>query len=141
MQGSKLTRKLVEAARPREREYFVWDRDLKGFGLKVTEAGSKSFVVQYRLGGRGFPAKRQTIGRDGSPWNATTARDEAERILHLVGLGQDPAAVASARRHSQLHGRFEQFAQTFLDSYAKRNWAPRTFDTHRSNVERWLIPV
>ncbi len=28
-----------------------------------------------------------------------------------------------------------------MEAHGKRNWAPRTYNTHKSNVERWLIPV
>ena len=42
-----------------------WDPDLKGFGLKVTPAGRKVFLVQYRpAGDRGNPRK-YTIGEMG----------------------------------------------------------------------------
>lgn len=137
----KITHATVEAARSKEREYFVWDRDLKGFGLRVSPGGTKAYVVQYRLGGRGFPARRQTIGRHGSPWTAAAARDEAKRLLHLVGLGEDPLAVVQVRQNEQLHARFEQFAQHFLEVYGKREWAPRTYSTQHGYIERWLLPV
>ena len=45
------------------REYFVWDRDLKGFGLRVQPTGEKSYVVKYRAGsGRNAPTRRVTLG-------------------------------------------------------------------------------
>lgn len=93
------------------------------------------------MGGRGFPTQRRTIGRDGSPWSPQSARAEAERQLHLAGLKQDPALTEKERQREQLHGRFEQVAEHFLEDHGKRNWAPATLKNHKSNVERWLIPV
>ena len=140
-QQARISRKTVDAAVAAERDFILWDRDLKGFGLRVTPNGNKSYVVQYRMGGRGFNSKRRTIGRDGSPWNPTTARAEAERLLHLVGLGHDPALQDQERQRAQLHARFDQFVEHFLELHGKRNWAPRTYSTHKSNVDRWLLPV
>src|SRR3569623_2120636 len=77
---------------------FYLDEALKGFGVKVTPSGRKIYVVQYRLGGRGTPARRLTIGRHGSPWTPTAARSEAERILLRVANGEDPAAAKQQRR-------------------------------------------
>ena len=35
MHGKPITKRHVDALLPTNREYFVWDRDLKGFGLRV----------------------------------------------------------------------------------------------------------
>ena len=49
------------AATDKDRSIF-WDVKLSGFGLQVTAAGHKSYVVQYRSGGR---SKRMKV--DGQP--------------------------------------------------------------------------
>ena len=36
---SKLTKRVVDAAEVRAREYFIWDEDLPGFGLRVLPSG------------------------------------------------------------------------------------------------------
>ena len=41
----KLTKKIVDAAKPKKKEYFVWDGDLPGFGLRVFPSGKKSYLV------------------------------------------------------------------------------------------------
>ncbi len=54
----KLIKQLVEDTSPQRQDVFVWDSDLKGFGLRVKPSGVKSFVVQYRTGvGRKWPTK------------------------------------------------------------------------------------
>jgi hypothetical protein len=49
---SKLTKRVVDAAEIREREYFIWDEDLPGFGLRVLPSGRKRYIIQYRAGRR-----------------------------------------------------------------------------------------
>ena len=46
----KLTKRIVDAAEAQATEYFVWDSDIPGFGLRVLPSGRKGYVVQYRAG-------------------------------------------------------------------------------------------
>ncbi len=140
MNGKKLTAKTVGAAQRGDKPYFLWDSDLKGFGLKVFPSGTKSFVVQYRAPSDGKTIRR-TIGKFESPWSPKAARDEAARFLHLVGLGHDLSARGHSKSTDNLPDLFSDYASRFLRLYAARNWTPRTIETHRSNIERWLIPV
>ena len=63
----------------------------RGFGLKVTPAGRKVYLVQYRLGGRKGRTRRVTIGRHGEI-TPTFARAEAKRLLGQIAAGHDPAS-------------------------------------------------
>jgi integrase len=96
-----ITKRTVDAAAPREKDAFLWDSELKGFGLKVTPAGARVYVVQYRTGGRGTSTKRITIGRHGAPWTPEQARRKAKAILGAVASGGDPAAEKRAERQEQ----------------------------------------
>lgn len=141
MPVTQITKRFIDQLVSNGQPQLFWDRDLKGFGVKVGPSGRKSYVVQYRQGGRGFPTKRITIGVDGSPWCAVTARAEAKRLLHRVGLGADLVAEAESRTRNQIDLRFDRFADKFLELYARREWSPATFATHASNIRRWLVPV
>ena len=50
----KLTDRLVRSAGapPDRPSRFIWDTEVTGFGLCVTKAGAKAFVVRYRIDGR-----------------------------------------------------------------------------------------
>jgi len=48
----KITKGSVDSTVPGAVDRFQWDTDLAGFGLKVTPAGGRVYVVQYRAGGR-----------------------------------------------------------------------------------------
>ena len=51
MPTAKITEMVVTRAKARDREMFIWDIALRGFGVRVTRAGTKTYVFQYRLGG------------------------------------------------------------------------------------------
>ena len=92
---AKITKRLVEATKPTEKELFVWDAELKGFGLRVKPSGARSYVVQYRNAYR--RSRRLTIGTHGR-LTAEEARKEARRLLADVERNQDPAEDRRARR-------------------------------------------
>ncbi|MEW8403723.1 MAG: tyrosine-type recombinase/integrase [Candidatus Thiodiazotropha taylori] len=83
----KLTKTAVEQALiPDSGQHFYRDDQLKGFALRVTARGVKSFVVEKRIQGR---VKRKTLGRFGK-LTAEQARKEAQKFLGQVASGQDP---------------------------------------------------
>ena len=95
-----ISKRTVDAAQPAAGDLFMWDRGLPGFGLKVTPAGGRVYIVQYRIGGRGTPTRRVTIGRHGA-WTPEEARRKAKAILGAVAAGQDPAAEKRAERERE----------------------------------------
>src|SRR5215472_5498647 len=92
-----ITKRTVAAARASGADQFLWGSELKGFGLKVTPAGNKVYILQYRKGGRGSPTKRVTIGRHGA-LTPEQARKEAARLSGAIASGGDPAAVRAAEK-------------------------------------------
>ena len=84
---TRLTKRLVDSAELREKDYFVWDDDLPGFGLRVFATGKKSYLIQYRALGR---TRRYTIGFHGV-WTPDTARQEAKVQLGRVASGDNPS--------------------------------------------------
>src|ERR1700685_1127060 len=91
-----LTQTFAKRVQPREWVYVIhWESDndsISGFGLRVTAAGIKSFLLNYRVHGR---QRRYTIGQLGA-WTAETARQEARRLRTLVDRGEDPFAIKQA---------------------------------------------
>jgi integrase len=94
---AKLTKRAVDAAESGSAVAFIWDDEVKGFGLRIAPGGSKSYVLNYRAGrGRNAPQHRITIGKHGSPWTPDLARREALRLLGTIAAGADPAAARKA---------------------------------------------
>lgn len=84
---TKLTKRVVDAAEARDKDYVIWDDELPGFGLRVFTSGKRSYVLQYRSLGR---SRRYTIGLHGV-WTAESARQEAKVQLGRVAQGDNPA--------------------------------------------------
>jgi len=57
----RITSQVVSALKPPAAgNRIVWDRDLTGFGVRITAAGAISFILRYFINGR---QRRYTIGR------------------------------------------------------------------------------
>ncbi len=91
MATGKITKTAVDGLAPGASDRFLWDIETKGFGVKVTPSGLKSYIFQYRTGGRGSPTRRYTIGRHG-PFTPQAAEKEAKRLSASVSDGKDPAS-------------------------------------------------
>src|SRR5687768_13694101 len=81
----KLTKRRVDAAEAQAREYFLWDDDVPGFGLRVLPSGRKSYVVQYRAGRR---PRRMSLG----PSTVLTCELARGRAITIPSASR-PAAV------------------------------------------------
>jgi integrase len=122
MATGRITKRTLDALRANSVAGFLWDEDLKGFGLRITSGGSTSYVVQYRMGGREAKTRRYTIGSHGSPWTPATAREEASRIPLLVAQGIDPVESDKQRRREAVDLAFSNYADRFASSCKGRGW-------------------
>src|SRR3954462_14768354 len=89
MTHRKLSKSVIDALPSPPKDVIWWDQDLKGFGLKVTPAGRKVFLVQYRPAGDRRNPRKYTIGETGSV-TPHLARIEAQRVLADRAAGRDP---------------------------------------------------
>src|SRR5262245_4533599 len=117
MATTNITKRAVEATKARKTDFYLWDKELSGFGLKVTPAGRKVYLVQYRLGGRKGRTRRVTIGQHGQI-TPTSARDEAKRYLGAIAIGHDPAAERDRTKDGKS-------LATVLDSFFAEHVKPK----------------
>jgi integrase len=89
----KLTKRLINArTTDPEREQFVWDSELRGFGIRIKPSGAKAWLIQYRNIHR--QTRRMVIGKVGT-LTPHEARELARDALASVAKGCDP----SSERH------------------------------------------
>src|SRR5262245_9290487 len=109
--SQKLTDAIVRRlAAPKAGNRIYYDETVKGFGCRVTAAGARAFVVNYRRKLDGVE-RRYTIGAF-PDWNTTAAREEAKRLKRLIDGGADPVGEHREQREAptinDLCDRFEQ---------------------------------
>jgi integrase len=127
--SQRLTKRTVDAVLPAAKPFRLWDADIKGFGLKVTPRGVKTYVVWYRAGeGRRAPLREYTIARHGV-MTPDEARTEAARVLSRVRLGEDPQAQ---RRRA----RADITVEALCELYLAHGVATKKSSTLRSDVSR-----
>jgi integrase len=94
--------------KPQQGNRITYD-DVPGFGIRVTAAAARSFVLNYRT--KAGRERRITIGQFPT-WSTVAARQEARRLKQEIDRGGDPLAdledARAAPTVAELCDRFEQ---------------------------------
>lgn len=130
----KLTKRAVEATETRASEYFVWDDDVPGFGLRVLPSGRKGYVVQYRAGRR---SRRISLGPS-TVLTCEQARTRAITVVAAARNGEDPAAKRDADREAIT---VSELAERFDREHISVRLKETTAKGYRRMVERVILPA
>ena len=138
MSNLSITIRTIDAIKPCPTgDVYTWDTNLRGFGLRVTPKGVKSYVLQYRV--TGGPSRRKTIGIHGSPWTTQTARKEAERLLMIVRQGVDPVEAQREAKCKEKALNVSAYCDFFVDLYLQPHW-PDTWPEAMRTLENVVKP-
>ena len=125
----KLTKGAVEKLPvPEAGQEIYRDSELKGFGVRVTSGGTKSYVVEKRIGRK---VKRDTLGRS-NVLSAEEARKRAQEFLGKVAGGHNPIAEKQAAAAQDVT-LLEVLQTYFADRGDKLK--PRTREQYRGIIE------
>ncbi len=124
-----------EAKAPASGYYILFDNKDEGFGVRVTAAGTKSFVLNYRVGG---DKRRCTIGK-WPQWTAAAARDEVKKKLlpAINGGGADPVREKKARREEP---KMADLASDYLDQHAKMKKREKSIYEDNRMLNHIILP-
>ncbi len=97
-----LSPKFIAGLTKRGQRYVVYDRKVPGFAVRVSEKGTKSFILSARFS-KGAHQTRRFIGDAGgpNPMKLTTARKRALAWLAKISDGIDPKEEAEREREAR----------------------------------------
>jgi integrase len=132
----KLTKRVIDGmnANP-AKDIFLWDEELKGFGLKVTPRGAKTYILQYRnTVGR---SRRMKIGTHG-PTTPDQARELAKQYLGCIATAQDPL---EEKKELKRKPTFRDLATDYMALHANNKKRPKSIKEDHSMLTRTLLPA
>jgi len=113
-----ITDKTVKALRPPKAGNVIhYDREVRGFGVRITANGAVSFILNYSIGGR---ERRFTIANYPEK-SATWARDEALRLRGKIHDGLDPLEEKQQRYAEPT---VADLARDYLERHARPHKRP-----------------
>lgn len=128
----KLTDAALKKYKPKTARDEIFDRDVKGFGVRVT-ASTKSFFFVRRVRGEKVRFSLGTYPPDGAdPSSAgftslADARRQAFDIIGKIGKGVDPREEYAVRKQAQAGQELDTFANVakrFIAQYAEGKKTP-----------------
>ena len=130
----KLTKRVIDAAEIQAAEYFIWDDELPGFGLRVLPSGRKGYIVQYRAGRR---SRRMSLGPS-TVLTCEQARTRAIGIIAAARNGDDPAAERDAERKTIT---VKELAERFDKEHVSVRVKETTAKGYRRLIKRTILPA
>lgn len=130
---SKITIRSAKALQAKSAECFLWDSELRGFGLRCSPKGRKTFILQYRQNGR---TRRMSLGQFGA-LTPSQARDLARKQLGEVAKGEDPSGDRQRERKAP---NVSALCDRFLEEHVALRCKPTTQREYGRACELFIKP-
>jgi len=132
--GALITEKMLRKLEtPTRGSRILYDRELRGFGVRITAGGAVAFVLNYRIHGR---ERRFTIGRR-PEMTAEMAREEAVRLRQRIREGGDPL---TEKEHARGVPTVADLAQDYLRRHAEPFKAALSLRDDRRILNAIVLP-
>lgn len=136
--NTKLTKSFVERVPVGTRDKIIWDSEIKGFGLKVTPKGHRSYFVKYRVGGGGQGRQRKpSLGAHGI-LTCEQARQMARKWLAEARDGNDPLETRQMLSKAET---VSDLIAEFMERYAPSHMKTATRDAAKDYHDRIINPA
>ena len=119
---------------------ITYDDVVAGFGIRVTAAGARSFVLNYHT--RHGQERRLTIGKlrinqQSDGWSTAAARQEADRLRREIDQGNDPLAKLEADRSQKT---VAELCKKFLEESRATN-TEGTAEGYEGQINNYILPI
>ncbi len=106
----------------------------RGFGLRITPAGCKSYILRYRT-----RAGREHLLTIGSPpaWSLAAARAEAAELRREIDRGEDPMESRHSERNAPT---VRDLADRFIAEHVARK-RPSTANEYQGFIKNDVLPM
>ena len=131
----KLTKTVIQDARPAKSPYELRDTEVKGFICKISPAGNKTFYLSYRTLAR--QRRKPKIG-DWGVYSVHEARDIARKWLQEVREGGDPSQRRSERRDAPT---LDYLCDRFMRDHSELYNKPSTQRGYRQQIAQRIRPA
>ena len=131
----KLTKSAVDAAQPQAEAVELRDTLVPGFLCKITPAGRKVFMLQYRT--NAGERRKPSLGLYGE-LTVEQARSLAQEWLAQVRRGGDPAAEKAEARQAPT---IKELCTKFMEDYSKKRNKLSTQAGYQAVINRNIIPL
>ena len=128
-----LTARLARETEPGDRDVFLFDRALPGFGLRVHRTGAKAWIVQTRIEGK---SRRIVIARYGE-MDLAQARRRARDMLARIRAGDNPADDIRKEKTAPTVAMLAEEYLRRCDPY----WKPSGRKTIRIYIKARILPA
>ncbi len=133
---TKITKAMLDAEKPGDKDRIVWDDSITGFGVKIFSSGTKSFIFDYRSAEQ--QKRRVTIGKLSDALTPDQARKRALELYRQTLNGGDPMGEKRALRESIT---VNDLLNDYLDSEAFASKAESTRKVDKGRIERHIRPL
>ena len=120
-------------AAPAGQRYAVADALVPGLKVRVTDRGTKSFILWRRYGGAANPAAR-ALGPVGV-LSLAAARDKARSWIETIKRGQDPRHAAAEREDNSFGAVMEEYLKRHVAGKRKARGVER--EIRKELLPRW----
>ncbi|MBR1156870.1 site-specific integrase [Bradyrhizobium sp. JYMT SZCCT0428] len=118
--------------------YQVMDAQVPGFGVRVTDSGTATFILRTRYPGSNTASRRE-LGRAGV-MTLTSAREKARKWRELVARGIDPSDQEESERRAQIVKRKTTFGAVAEDFIREKLPSERQGKDVERQIRKDLLP-